>query len=153
MTSIEWLIDQLIPEDQHEGIMDIIEDAKERHKQEIMNTYIIADSESTQEDSEHYALKFYERTYGSKGSDEHKYYEQSRGINVNSFQSEAPKKEEYIVKVTDVTSSQTEISDEEIEKGAKEWYNKEGAYSASAIALKTWVYAIRWYREQLKTRQ
>ena len=42
-----------------------------------------------------------------------------------------------------------EISDEEIEKGAKEWYNKEGAYSASAIALKTWVYAIRWYREQL----
>ena len=47
------------------------------------------------------------------------------------------------------TSSQT-ISDEEIEKGAKEWYNKEGAYSASAIALKTWVYAIRWYREQLK---
>jgi uncharacterized protein YjaZ len=43
---------------------------------------------------------------------------------------------------------QQEISDEEIEKGAKEWYNKEGAYSASAIALKTWVYAIRWYREQ-----
>jgi len=35
MTSIEWLIDQLIPEDQHEGIMDIIEDAKERHKQEM----------------------------------------------------------------------------------------------------------------------
>jgi hypothetical protein len=48
---------------------------------------------------------------------------------------------------------QQEISDEEIEKGAKEWYNKEGAYSASAIALKTWVYAIRWYREQLKQRQ
>jgi hypothetical protein len=48
---------------------------------------------------------------------------------------------------------QQEISDEEIMKGAKEWYNKEGAYSASAIALKTWVYAIKWYREQLKTRQ
>ena len=47
---------------------------------------------------------------------------------------------------------ENEISDEEIEKGAKEWYNKEGAYSASAIALKTWVYAIRWYREQLKSR-
>jgi hypothetical protein len=39
MTSIEWLIDQLIPEDQHEGIMDIIEDAKERHKQEIIDAY------------------------------------------------------------------------------------------------------------------
>jgi len=47
-------------------------------------------------------------------------------------------------------SSRQEMSDEEIMKGAKEWYNKEGAYSASAIALKTWVYAIRWYREQLK---
>ena len=43
-----------------------------------------------------------------------------------------------------------DMSDEEIMKGAKEWYNKEGAYSASAIALKTWVYAIRWYCEQLK---
>jgi hypothetical protein len=39
MTSIEWLIDQLIPEDQHEGIMDIIEDAKDRHKQEIIDAY------------------------------------------------------------------------------------------------------------------
>jgi hypothetical protein len=51
------------------------------------------------------------------------------------------------------TLPQQEISDEEIEKGAKEWYNKEGAYSASVIALKTWVYAIRWYREQLKSKQ
>jgi len=39
MTSIEWLIDQLIPEDQHEGIMDIIEDAKDRHKQEIIDAH------------------------------------------------------------------------------------------------------------------
>ena len=43
-----------------------------------------------------------------------------------------------------------EISDEEIEKGAKEWYEKEGAYKPSAIAIKTWVYAIKWYREQFK---
>jgi hypothetical protein len=48
------------------------------------------------------------------------------------------------------TLPQQEISDDEIMKGAKEWYNKEGAYSASAIALKTWVFAIKWYREKLK---
>ena len=48
--------------------LDIKRLVKQMHKQEIMNTYIIADSESTQEDSEHYALKFYERTYG-KGSE------------------------------------------------------------------------------------
>jgi ribosomal protein L32 len=52
-----------------------------------------------------------------------------------------------------IKENQKELSDEEIEKGAREWYNKEGAYSASAIALKTWIYAIRWYREQLKQRQ
>jgi ribosomal protein L32 len=46
-----------------------------------------------------------------------------------------------------------EISDEEIEKGATEWYKKEGSYEPSAIALKTWGYAIRWYREQLKTKK
>jgi hypothetical protein len=60
--------------------------------------------------------------------------------------------EEYITHVKSTKTPDVEISDEEIEKGAKEWYNKEGAYSASAIALKTWVYAIRWYREQLKTK-
>ena len=49
-----------------------------------------------------------------------------------------------------IKGGQSEISDEEIMKGAKEWYNKEGAYSASAIALKTWVFAIKWYREQIK---
>jgi len=50
------------------------------------------------------------------------------------------------------TLPQQEISDEEIEKGAREWYDKEGSYEPSAIALKTWVYAIRWYREQLKSK-
>jgi hypothetical protein len=33
------------------------------HKQEIVNTYIVADSESTIEDSEHNAEKYYERTF------------------------------------------------------------------------------------------
>ena len=34
-TAIEWLIKQLIPKDQHEGIMDIIEEAKEMEKEQI----------------------------------------------------------------------------------------------------------------------
>ncbi len=33
-----------------------------------------------------------------------KYHEQQRGININSFQSQAPQKEGYIVKVTEDTS-------------------------------------------------
>ena len=35
-TAVEWLIEQLIPEDQHEGIMDIIEEAKEIENQQMI---------------------------------------------------------------------------------------------------------------------
>jgi hypothetical protein len=35
-TAVEWLVEQLIPENQHEGIMDIIEDAKQREKEQII---------------------------------------------------------------------------------------------------------------------
>jgi len=37
--AVEWLIDQLIPKDQHEGIMDIIQEAKEMEKQHIVDAY------------------------------------------------------------------------------------------------------------------
>lgn len=35
-TAVEWFAEQLIPEDQHEGIIDIIEQAKEMEKDQIM---------------------------------------------------------------------------------------------------------------------
>ena len=38
-TAVEWLIEQLIPKDQHEGIIDIIEEAKEMEKEQIENAY------------------------------------------------------------------------------------------------------------------
>ena len=53
-------------------------------------------------------------------------------------------------KAKEMERQQTEISDEEIEKGAKEWYEKEGAYKPSAIALNTWLNACKWYKEQLQ---
>ena len=36
-TVVEWLIEQLIPKDQHEGIIDIIEEAKEIEKEQSLN--------------------------------------------------------------------------------------------------------------------
>jgi len=57
---------------------------------------------------------------------------------------------DIIEQAKEMEKQQQEISDEEIEKGAREWYDKEGRYKPSAIALKTWGYAIKWYREQLK---
>jgi len=61
-------------------------------------------------------------------------------------------KEESFIEGAKWQAEQT-ISDEEIEEGAREWYDKEGPYKPSAIALKTWGYAIGWYREQLKKRR
>ena len=71
MTSIEWLEEKAksmvinggdLGED-YPALMIHIQQAKKMHKQEIINTYIIADSESTIEDSEHNAEKYYERQF------------------------------------------------------------------------------------------
>jgi hypothetical protein len=50
-----------------------------------------------------------------------------------------------------IKENQKEISDEEIEKSAKEWYEKEGMVHYNA-EIKAWVSACKWYREQLKTK-
>jgi hypothetical protein len=48
-----------------------------------------------------------------------------------------------------VTSSQTEISDEEIEKSANYYYPLLGEQSKKAL----WINGCKWYREQLKSKQ
>jgi len=66
MNSIEWLRQELhsfIMGNSKLGYDEIIERAKKMHKQEIITTYIVADSESTQEDAEHNAEKYYEREF------------------------------------------------------------------------------------------
>ena len=152
MYSIEWLEERFqmylswyeghhsAKEYRLEDFAKDFQQAKEMHKQEIIDAWIATDNELQRLAAEQY----YQETFVSKGSDDHKYYEQSRGINVDSFQSEAPKKEDYIVKVTDVTSSQIEISDEEIEKAA--------AHYEPMVTRRAWVSACKWYREQLKTK-
>jgi hypothetical protein len=65
MTAVDFLMQKLI-NDYGMQISDdylIIQEAKEMEKQQIINTYIIADSESTQEDSEHNAEKYYQREF------------------------------------------------------------------------------------------
>ena len=47
------------------------------------------------------------------------------------------------------TSSQTEISDEEIEQAAKEFERTKGYY----YMITSFKEGIKWYREQLKQRQ
>ena len=136
MTATEWLIEQLIPEDQHEGIMDIIEDAKEREKQQIIDAANLK-KEDRWYDAKLYnncGEKYYAETYGSKGSE------------TTSSQTTSDKWKEY----QDWLNEVPELSDEEIEKeGWKYCYENK-------ISLKNivpWINACEWYREQLKTKQ
>ena len=58
--------------------------------------------------------------------------------------------------MNETLSSQTEISDEEIEKGAKDaWsdYEYEEGNLYSTTFKGGWKLAIKWYREQIKSRQ
>jgi hypothetical protein len=130
MTSIEWLVNEIKSFGiDTKFINNGIEQAKEMHKLEIIdardnmqkscielankiNPHLF---EFNKKDAEQY----YNETYGSKGSDEHH--------------------EDNLVEI--VTSSQTEISDEEIDEML---FHHSNEY---AIGFKD---AIKWYREQLK---
>jgi hypothetical protein len=58
LTAVEWLVEQLIPENQHEGIMDIIEDAKQREKEQIIDAF---DNGTTDENL--IGKEYYNETY------------------------------------------------------------------------------------------
>jgi hypothetical protein len=132
MTSIEWLIDQLIPEDQHEGIMDIIEDAKEMHKQEIIDAYKVDVDEFPTQLSDR-AEQYYQETFVSKGSDNHI-------VDTNEM----------------VELPQQEISDEEIDNAVVIGYENVGDeklfpnHTDKDIWMNGFYEGAKWYREQLK---
>ena len=71
MTSIEWLVKELYTEMNMSGdgrvLDEILEQAKEMHKQEIIDAHI-----SGYDSSGGSAKDYYEFYYGSKGSDETK---------------------------------------------------------------------------------
>ena len=108
MTAVNYLLKYIEPsltDEQKHFFSIVIQQAKEMEKQQIIDAF-----DEGQEYEYQYHINntpkfdsetYFAETYGSKGN-ETKYYEQSRGINVDSFQSEAPKKQDYIVKVTDI---------------------------------------------------
>lgn len=66
-TSIEWLVKELnqvidyIPTNKWDAIADIIQQAKQMHKEEIVNAWIATDNELQRLSAEEY----YQKTYGS----------------------------------------------------------------------------------------
>jgi hypothetical protein len=53
-TAVDWIIEQLIPKDQHEGIIDIIEQAKQIEKEQIIDFHNWMMKNDTPENAERY---------------------------------------------------------------------------------------------------
>jgi len=75
-------------------------------------------------------------------------FEMTYELASTSSQTTSDKWKEY----QDWLNEPLELSDEEIMKGAEEWYEIEGSYKPSAIALMTWLNACKWYRNKLKNK-
>ena len=133
MTSIEWLIEQL--QAPCRGIPShIIEQAKEMHKQEIIDAY----NKSFELRDKPYSTadKYYQETFVSKGSDETP--EAPVTYKVDTWTSFHHDKERII---------NAQISDEEIEKAADKYVSKDD-YNRYLECFKQGAF---WYREQLKS--
>lgn len=143
MTAVEWLQTEIDNKDMGEipiWIYEFLEQAKEMEKQQIIDAHI-----SGYDSSGESAKDYYNFYYGSKGSDEK--------INLVEIPQEQLEKERNPNYKYFDTSSQTEISDEEIEKSSENaWsdYEYEEGNLYSTTFKGGWKLAIKWYREQLK---
>lgn len=153
MTAVEFLMKFCLndlPIQQWNKYNGLFQQAKEMEKHQIIDAYwgglngsINDYSESKQVGSEIIDIKYgkgadqyYNETYGSKGSDE-------------------TLKDYHIVDTNEMVSSQTEISDTEVEfAGTNAWVEYNFNVSDDAESFYSgWKLAIKWYREQLKQRQ
>ena len=124
MTSIEWLIEQTRKPEWHSLKRgEIFGIAKEMHKQEIIKSFEYGVSEGVLTDINYL-----------KCNEEAEQYYQETFVSKGSDEVELP---------------QQEISDEEIEKAAWEYvYN----HKINGHNIVHWINAIKWYREQLKSK-
>ncbi len=127
-TAVEWLVSELnqkidfIPIDKWDMIRDIVQQAKQMEKEQIINANIAGVDVVIEKKRFIIGEQYYNETYGSKGNDER------------------------IVDTNKTITSQTEISDEEIEKAGIE-LSKQGV----DLDYK-WIMGAKWYREQLKSK-
>jgi len=158
MTSIEWLEEELAKNlkliilNQDYRLMEtLFEQAKEIHKQEIIDAGNLP-KEKRWYDAKLYnscGEQYYQETFGSKVKIKFTEEEWSK-LNNESKGSNEITGEFYlggeIQKIPiDYTTFQQEISDEQIEKKAKEFWGEE-RQNGNGI----WQLGAKWYREQLK---
>ena len=131
-TAVTWLLQELEKVNYHPTEAMIIY-AKKLEKQQIIDAFY----QCGRDNFEHIkvinrsATEYYNETYGSKGSDEIE-------------KSEKP---------INLPSSQTEISDEEIEKFTNEFAEKYSKVGITENEVSAFFTGMKWYREQLKKKQ
>ena len=144
MTSIEWLENELKKSVQYYLLIeDIVKQAKEIHKQEIIDAWEMGRFNI---DEVGLGEEYYQETFVSKVKIKFTEEEWSK-LNNESKGSNEITGEFYlggeIQKIPiDYTTFQQEISDEEIEKAA--------AHHEPMVTRRTWISACKWYREQIK---
>ena len=128
MNSIEWLVEQLWNYSEPSLTNKILIDkAKEMHKQEIIDAFKSGLKSPYHQD---YTFVTQDNQEGTKSAQ----YYQETFVSKGSDEVELP---------------QQEISDEEIEKAAWEYvYN----HKINGHNIVHWINAIKWYREQLKSK-
>ena len=148
MTSIEWLANKLSITFKT-MYADEIEQAKEMHKQEIIDA-CIEFGNLNGVDIEDYE-QYYQETFVSKGSDDH--------ISDVSKMVELPQQEKTLSdkwkEYQDWLNEIPEISDEEIKNGGENaWsdYEYQEGNLYSTTFRDGWLMAIKWYKEQLKSK-
>jgi hypothetical protein len=165
-TSIDWVLQYLNNVKPNEfcsieKIKELLEQAKEMHKQEIIDAYF----EGAYGGDNISGEKYYQETFVSKGSDETKEeslvekmipHQLKYNLDVmEKLASTLPQQEisdDQAIKLLQDMNKQPmrfhcvpkEISDEEIEKAA--------AHHEPMVTRRAWVSACKWYREQLKNK-
>ena len=146
-TATEWLFNQLWdkPKDKLTWYS-LLEQAKEMFEEQIIDAWIATDNELQRMAAEQY----YTSTYGSKDITLQNQSE-SKVITELSDEEIKPKHKvgKFIIEAIKekiARTSQTEISDEEILKAAKEYDIKSTRWGAKTIFID----AVKWYQEQLK---
>jgi hypothetical protein len=132
-TAVGWLIEELGEYFPNEigGIHYMVNKAKQMEREQIIEAHDEGQQKIVGE-----GMNYYNATYGSEKSDD------------NFKQFSLYEHKETIATADTPTSSQTEISDEEIKKEA-DYQFRHFEQSKKDI----WTNACKWYREQLKQRQ
>ena len=146
-TATEWLVKIYLQTNKIDSFD--IEQAKEMEKQQIIDAFWNGDNSdcTSEQNSKEFAEKYYNETYGSKGSDET--LKENHIGDINEMVDQVPDVRKMVENTSFNTSSQTEISDEEIREQGIKYDNQ----TLSETPIAHFMEGAFWYREQLKQRQ